>query len=105
MKARPVQEVIQQFCGKEAAEPVRVLRKTFQMFEHSSICRRALACESYKIKLIKSLDLDVEPSFCTGLYEHGTMLLCFGFSIASGHFPVDIQVTKISLDDQFIEKP
>jgi len=40
--------------------------------------------------LIKSQDLDVEPSFCTGLYEHGTMLLCFGFSFASGHFPGDI---------------
>ena len=44
-----------------------------------------------KVLVFRSGNLDVEPSFCTGFYEHGAMLLCFGFSFVSGHFPGYIQ--------------
>lgn len=66
---------------------------------------RAFACEREgEQMLVKSRDLDVEPSFCTGLHEHSTMLLCFGFSFVGGHFPGDISEQKIRIAVKFIEK-
>jgi hypothetical protein len=54
--------------------------------------------------LVKSRDLGVEPSFCTSLHEHSTMLLCFGFSFIGGHLPGDISEQKIRIAVKFIEK-
>lgn len=103
------------FADESASSPGRdpaILRnrgcriQVFRCWSNHRYQDRAFACASEWGKmLIKSQDLDVEPSFCTGLYEHGTMLLCFGFSFVTGHFPGDtIQGTKIRIVGHFTGK-
>ena len=88
------------FADERASIPGRdpaILRNRgcrIQVFrEQPTISNAGLLLVKVKGKKVvfRSGNLDVEPSFCTGFYEHGAMFLCFGFSFVSGHFPGYIQ--------------